>query len=165
MTSRRFAWITGFLLAAAGLFAMQAAADDQAQRFIASIYAQYGAPTTPGVVLDSREALDKYFTPDLAGAMDADVIAAEREDRPPALDGDPFVDAQEWDIKNVAIVVRDDAPDKAIALVSFFNQGEPRQVELSLRKLEGGWRVDDIRWREGTLRALYKDLLSKGRDP
>ena len=38
-------------------------------------------------------------------------------------------------------------------IVSFFNQGEPRQVELNLVKLTAGWRIDDIHWREGTLRS------------
>jgi hypothetical protein len=164
MKSRRLALIASAFLAVAALFAGPVAADDEAQRFIASIYSQYGAPDTPGVMLDSRETLERYFTPDLAEMMDADAVAAEREDRPPALDGDPFVDAQEWDIKNVGIVVRDDAPDKATAIVSFFNQGEPKQVELTLVKLASGWRIDDIRWREGTLRALYKNPPSKGRD-
>src|SRR5215510_13635736 len=106
MPLRNFIWIAGIAWTAAALLVRPAAADDEAQRFIASIYAQYGAPESPGVVLDSRETLDRYFSPDLAAKIDADVIAAEREDRPPALDGDPFVDAQEWDIKNVAIVVR-----------------------------------------------------------
>lgn len=161
---RRFALIA---IVAGGLAAMlvpRAGADDEAQRFVASIYAQYGAPDTPGVVLDSREALEKYFTPDLAEKIDADGIVAEREDRPPALDGDPFVDAQEWDIKNLAMVVRDDTPEKASAIVSFFNRDEPRQVELSLVKLRAGWRIDDIRWREGTLRGLYKNQHPGGRD-
>src|SRR5262249_28374483 len=102
--------------------------------------------------------------PDLAATIDADTLAAEREDRPPALDGDPFIDAQEWNVTNIAIVVRDDAPDRALALVSFFNNGEPRQVELTLVKLDAGWRVDDIRWREGTLRGLYKESPRSGRD-
>ena len=64
----------------------------------------------------------------------------------------------------MAIVVRDDTPEKAVAIVSFFNQGEPRQVELNLVKLTAGWRIDDIHWREGTLRGLYKDQRPAGRD-
>lgn len=164
MQRGRPALLATVLFALAAMFARPCAADDEAQRFIASIYAQYGAPDTQGVVLDSREALEKYFVSDLAAMIDADGIAAEREDRPPALDGDPFVDAQEWDIKNVAIVVRDDTPEKAVAIVSFFNEGEPRQVELNLVKLAAGWRIDDIHWREGTLRGLYKDQRPAGRD-
>jgi hypothetical protein len=160
----RSALLAAALFALAAMFAAPCAADDEAQRFIASIYAQYGAPDTQGVVLDSKEALERYFVPDLAAMIDADTIAAERENRPPALDGDPFVDAQEWDIKNVAIVVRDDTPEKAVAIVSFFNIGEPRQVELNLVKLAAGWRIDDIHWREGTLRGLYKDQPPAGRD-
>ncbi len=157
MKRSRPAWLVIVLFALAATLAPPCAADDEAQRFVASIYAQYGAPDTQGVVLDSKEALEKYFVPGLAAMIDADGLAAEREDRPPALDGDPFVDAQEWDIKNVAIVVRDDTPEKAVAIVSFFNQGEPRQVGLDLVRLAAGWRIDDIHWREGTLRGLYKD--------
>jgi uncharacterized protein DUF3828 len=164
MKHGRLLLIASILFALTAFLAPPSAADDEAQRFIASIYAQYGAPDTQGVVLDSREALEKYFVTDLAAMIDADGIAAEREDRPPALDGDPFVDAQEWDIKNVAIVVRDDTPEKAVAIVSFFNQGEPRQVQLDLLKLAAGWRIDDIRWREGTLRGLYRDRPPAGRD-
>jgi hypothetical protein len=164
MKRGRLAWIATILFALTATFAWPAAADNEAQRFVASIYAQYGAPDTQGVVLDSREAIEKYFVPDLAEMIDADGLAAEREDRPPALEGDPFVDAQEWDIKNVAIVVRDDTPEKALAIVSFFNEGEPRQVELDLVKLAIGWRIDDIHWREGTLRGLYKDRRPAGRD-
>jgi hypothetical protein len=159
-----FAAFATVLFALASILARPAVADDEAQRFIASIYAQYGAPDTQGVVLDSKEALEKYFVPEVAAMIDADGIAAERENRPPALDGDPFVDAQEWDIKNVAIVVRDDTSEKAVAIVSFFNEGEPRQVELDLVKLDAGWRIDDIHWREGTLRGLYKDQQPDKRD-
>jgi hypothetical protein len=164
MKPRPPALLATALFVLAATFARPCAADDEAQRFVASIYAIYGAHDTQGVVLDSREALEKYFVPELAAMIDADVIAAERENRPPALDGDPFVDAQEWDIKNVAIVVRDDSPEKAVAIVSFFNQGEPRQVELNLVKLDAGWRIDDIHWREGTLRGLYKEQPRSGRD-
>jgi hypothetical protein len=163
MKPRLSALLAAVLFALAATFARPCAADDEAQRFVASIYAKYGAPDTQGVVLDSKEALEKYFVPELAAMIDADGIAAEREGRPPALDGDPFVDAQEWDIKNVAIVVRDDSPEKAVAIVSFFNLGEPRQVELNLVKLAAGWRIDDIHWREGTLRGLYKDQRPAGR--
>ena len=153
---------------AAGLFAgiaasiSAAAADDEAHRFTATIYAQYGAPETPGVVLDSRAALEKYFVPDLAEKIETDALAAERQDHPPALDGDPFVDAQEWDIKRVAIAVRHDTPEKATAIVSFFNRDDPRQVELALVKRAAGWRIDDIRWREGTLRGLYISKTRSG---
>jgi hypothetical protein len=158
-----FALIAFVLSALAATFAGSSIADEEAQRFVASIYARYGAPDTQGVVLDSREALERYFVPDLAAAIDADGVAAERENRPPALDGDPFVDAQEWDIKNVAIAVRDDSAEKAVAIVTFFNAGEPRQVELNLVKLAAGWRIDDIHWRDGTLRGLYKEQRPKER--
>ena len=72
MKSRLAALLAIGLFALAATFARPVAADDEAQRFIASIYAQYGAPDTQGVVLDSKEALEKYFVPELAATIDAD---------------------------------------------------------------------------------------------
>jgi len=52
MKRRRPACLAIVLFALAATFAPPCAADEEAQRFVASIYAQYGAPDTQGVVLD-----------------------------------------------------------------------------------------------------------------
>lgn len=133
-----------------------AAADDAAQRFVAGIYAQYGGPNTPGVPLETREVAEHYFTPEIVELMEQDGERAAEDDSPPALDGDPFVGAQDWDIKNVAVSVTDVSSERAVALVTFVNQGEQKLVQLDLKKIAAGWRIDDIRWSDGTLRGLYK---------
>ena len=62
--------------------------------------------------------------------------------------------AQEWDIEAFDIDVKDAGKDKATATVSFKNIGMPTTVTLDLIKLPAGWRVNDIRWSDGSLRRL-----------
>jgi hypothetical protein len=52
--------------------------------------------------------------------------------------------------------VKDTAPDKAMGLVSFTNMSERQTVELDLKKFPQGWRIDEIRWSDGSLRELLK---------
>ena len=79
----------------------------------------------------------------------------------PTLDGDPFIDAQDWDISAIDIAVRDASPDKAVATVSFKNIDRATTVMLDLIKIKSDWRIANIIWqREGgkkeTLRGLYR---------
>jgi hypothetical protein len=136
---------------------MPARADADAQKFLEAIYKKYVGQNTPGVVFDNAEAALAYFTPELAAMIAGDAERAQRNDEPPVLDGDPFVGAQDWDIKNVAITVRDTGPDRAIGLVSFTNMSERQTVELDLKKLPQGWRIDEIRWSDGSLREILKN--------
>lgn len=138
-----------------GLQASPARADGVAQKFVESIYQQYVGKDAPGVALDSNEALLQYFTPDLAALIAVDMQLAEKNSEPPALDGDPFVDGQDWDIKSFSASVKDTSPDTAAAVVTMDNMGAKRTVELALKKTQAGWRVDDIHWAEGTLRGIY----------
>ena len=52
---------------------------------------------------------------------------AKRRGEVPKLDGDPFLDAQEWEIENLAISVKGDGP-KATGEVAFDNFGKPHQA-------------------------------------
>lgn len=99
--------------------------------------------------------VDRFFAPDLARAIEADMREAKRRGEAPKLDGDPFVDAQDWDIAKLAISVEADGP-KATGLVSFENQGKPIQITLDLVRTGMGWRITDIKAPSGTLSELYK---------
>jgi len=72
------------------------------------------------------------------------------------LSGDPFIDAQDWEVKGLAIDLKEGGPARAVANVTFTNFGEARHVRLDLIKTAAGWRIDDIHWRQGSLRGLYK---------
>jgi hypothetical protein len=100
--------------------------------------------------------VDRFFTPDLARAIEADMREAKRRGEVPRLDGDPFVDAQDWDIAKLVISVKADGEANATGLVSFENQGKPTEIKLDLVRTGMGWRIADIKSPSGTLSELYK---------
>ena len=99
--------------------------------------------------------VDRFFAPDLARAIEADMREAKRRGEVPKLDGDPFIDAQDWDIGNFGYAVSG-GTGSAAAVVTFTNSGKPRQLALFLIQTPQGWRIDDITSRGSSLRALYK---------
>lgn len=144
-----------FALVLAG--ALVASAQDQsAKAFVDGIYKAYVGKDAPAIDLSSRAQLDKYFTPALAELIDDDAKVAEKNQDAPTLGGDPFIDAQDWEISDINATVQQVAPDRATAVVAFKNFGGPMTVRLQLLKTAAGWRVDDIFWAEGSLRELYK---------
>jgi Protein of unknown function (DUF3828) len=137
-----------------------ARADDAAKAFLEKIFAAYKGKNSKGVVIDSAAQLRLYFEPSLVALVVKDEAAAKKRGDVPTLDGDPFVNAQDWEIAGVAITVEDFAPDKAKGIVKFTNFKMPQTVIYDLVKLKDGWRIADITWPEDpsdtrTLRSLY----------
>jgi hypothetical protein len=134
--------------------AVHARADDaSAKPFVEAIYAAYKGKDARGVSLDSDAAVSRYFEPRLAALIIKDRKDARGEVG--KLDGDPFVDAQDWEIDAFGIAVRESDAGKASATVSFRNMNEQRSVVLDLVKLREGWRIANITWdRKTSLRAL-----------
>ncbi len=135
------------------------AADASAVMFVTAIYDAYKGKDGHGVLIDNDRAVRRYFEPSLAALIRKDQTDAARRDEPPKLDGDPFVDAQDWEIAAFDIAVSDTAPGKASATVKFDNSGEQTTVALDLVKIKNDWRISDITWlRDGkpsTFRALF----------
>jgi hypothetical protein len=157
------------LLAVAGTLGMlyfvvvapAVAADASATAFVAKIYDAYKGENSKGILIDTEAAIRRYFEPSLAALIAKDQKNAARRHEVPTLDGDPFIDAQDWDISAVDIAVRDASPDKAVATVSFKNIDQPTTVVLDLVKIKSDWRIANITWqRQGgkkeTLRGLYR---------
>jgi hypothetical protein len=149
------------LLATAGaIFAAAAHADDASARaFVTAIYDKYKGKNAKGVPLDNDRTIRRYFEPSLAALIIKDEKDAARRKEVPTLDGDPFVDAQDWDINNIDIALADTAPDKVTATVKFQNSDQPTTVVLALVKAGNDWRIGDITWQHDgkpeTLRGLY----------
>jgi Protein of unknown function (DUF3828) len=99
--------------------------------------------------------VSRFFAPELARAIEADMREAKRRGHVPKLDGDPFLDAQDWEIKNLAISVKADGP-KATGEVAFDNLGKPTRITLDLVQTQAGWRIADIKGPSGSLSDLYK---------
>jgi len=129
------------------------AADDP-EAFVAAIYARY-EKGGEGVPLDNAETVRALFEPRLAERMIADSDEAAAAGEVGKLDGDPFVNAQDWDISDLRVDVEAGTPDTAEGHVTFLNFGEPKRIELRLVQLDQGWRIRDVFWDEGSLRGLY----------
>src|SRR5262245_51431002 len=137
------------------------AADASATAFVTRIYDAYKGENSKGILIDTEAAIRRYFEPSLAALISKDHKDAARRHEVPALDGDPFIDAQDWEISAVDIAGRDASPDKPVATVSFKNIDHVTTVVLDLIKIKSDWRIANITWqREGgkkeTLRGLYR---------
>lgn len=86
----------GLGLVAAAARAAGPAASPSAQSFVTAICDGYKGKDARGVALDTGAQVRRYFAPELAA-----LILEDREDahgEVGTLDGDPFVDAQDWQI-------------------------------------------------------------------
>jgi hypothetical protein len=137
------------------LFAASSQAQEQtAQQFLQSLYGSYTGENEGGPPLDNA-SLGTYFTPELAELIKADSDQASARGDVPMMNGDPFIDAQEWKITGLKIVVEEPKPGFAAAVVTFRNYDRAEEIRLDLLKLAGGWRIADIHAPSGGLRALY----------
>ena len=148
-----------FGAACAAFAAPATAADAAALAFVTSIYDAYKGKDSKGVLLDNARTVRRYFEPSLAALINNDRAIAARRGEVGLLDGDPFIDAQDWDISTFAIVVSDITPGKAVATVKFTSLGRPSTVLLDLVKIKNDWRIGNITWlRDGkpqSLRSIY----------
>lgn len=156
-------WLTIALLvgAVAGVAAAAPAnSKETALQFLQNIYSHYLGDdrTAKGIFLDKPADIRRYFVDDLANMIIADDEAAAKAGDVPNLDGDPFIDAQDWDIKNLSVHIDSQDAQHAAATVHFENVKQPITIHLSLVETPRGWRIWDIVWPddEGTFRGLYK---------
>jgi hypothetical protein len=128
-----------------------------AKTFVENIYKQYLGKNTPSIDLASRDGLSLYFTPSLVDLIDKDAKEAEKLQEAPLLNGDPFVDGQDWEITDPVIAVQTSGDGKgATATATFKNFGKAVTVRHALVMTPKGWRIDNIFWSEGDLRGLYQ---------
>jgi Protein of unknown function (DUF3828) len=141
-------------------FAAGTAADTSAKTFLTQIYQNYvgsSSGAAKGITLAAAKDVRGYFTVGLAGLILEDRASAAKKGEPPALDGDPFVGHQEWDISDLAVDVKDKpAAAKAVGTVTFNNAGKPEKVVIELLRNGRDWRIADIKWDASSLRSLYR---------
>jgi Protein of unknown function (DUF3828) len=141
--SRRLIILGAACIAAGGT----AVADEAAPlAWVNGIYAAYRGQKAKGISLNDDAAVRRYFEPSLAALIVEDRRKAARNNEAPKLDGDPFVDAQDWQIPDFDIATADNGPGKATATVKFVNQSEPTTVVLDLVTVNANWRITDIIW-------------------
>jgi hypothetical protein len=123
-----------------------------AQAFVESIYQPY---RTKGFKGQPYWEPAHFFAPDLAAAIEHDMALAKQRGEPPTLDGDPFVNAQEWEISDL-VIATSVGDGKGQSAVTFKNLGKPRALTVLLVQTPQGWRISNIVSASGSLRALYK---------
>lgn len=155
MATRRSVILAIGLAAAGAAVRPVRAAETTARAFVAAIYDAYKGKTAKGIRLDSDAAVRRYFEPSLAALILEDRAAAAKSGDVPSLDGDPFVDAQDFEITALAIAIKDGGPDAAVATVTFKNSGKPTRVVLDLVRLPEGWRIHEVHAPSGDLRTLF----------
>lgn len=147
------------LLCAGGVIAATAAAAQGASplTFLESVYKVYrNNNNAKGIDYAKPDMVRRYFAPPLAKAMLKDQADARKRNEVPLLNGDPFIDAQDWEIADLRIEVKHPNRRNATGVVTFTNASEPRAVTLDLVKTGDGWRIAEIRAPSGSLKELFK---------
>ena len=128
-------------------------ATDDPREFVTAIYQNFVGKDAKGILINSPEAR-QAITPGLMKLIDADAKAAARRREPPRLDSNPFIDAQDSDIKSFTVDVQEVGRARAVATVRFKNEAAINDgpVILALVKSADGWRIDDFRGDSGSVR-------------
>ncbi|WP_127091233.1 DUF3828 domain-containing protein [Aquabacter cavernae] len=129
------------------------------ETLIRSLYRHY-LETTP----DSYVAFDytnpsiakEYFDPALVKLLVAD---GKRDQS--RLDFDPFVDAQEFEIKSVDYETKPSGGKEAMVSARFTNFDQNTLVIYKLVRTPAGWRIADVLWAGGG-NSLKKLLAATG---
>ena len=79
------------------------------------------------------------------------------------IDADPLYDAQDMDIKNLAIGKAAFENGGAKVIVTFENLGQKKTISYLLVNGRTGWRINDIDYggEEGTMRGWFKKARSQ----
>jgi hypothetical protein len=161
---RRFAAIlTATLLS--GLSAPAVAAETTPEELVEALYAEHEGRASGGgpALWEDPETRHLYFSePLLALFEEHDASAAANPDEAPTLNGDPFYDAQDWDIEEITVAPAEVHGGTATVGVTFLNFGEPQHLTYTLVRGDTGWRVDDISYDHTAMAYTLRSLLSGG---
>src|ERR1700757_3944184 len=94
-----FALTAALMAPALPAFALAPNASPKA--FLEEIYKNYSGNT--GLMLDGNATIRRYFSTGLAHLMIEDDADSKKRNAAPALDGDPFVGHQAWEISDLAV--------------------------------------------------------------
>lgn len=132
-----------------------AAAAPPAQ-FVDGIYQRY-LKHGKGVPLNTEADLRRVFAPEVVKLIVDDRAKAEKVGDVPALDFDPFVNGQDWNVKSYAVAI--EGKEAKVKLRE--PKGPATEVTLDLVETPDGWRVADVRYTDGmSLVTLLKKALA-----
>jgi len=141
----------GFLLALA--VPAFSATYDSPKALLNSIYESYSTDSFPE---DGEE---------IYSARLKRLFAADRERTPEgevgALDFDPFVNGQDYDLSDLTIEEPVVAGETASSTVRFVNLGEKNVLVISMVRETDGWKVDDVESIEGEVQWKLSEILGE----
>ena len=109
---------------------------DTPQALLEAFYAPYFSG-------EFTEDESPFFSDELEALYAADAEATP-EGEIGALDFDPFVDGQDFELTDFEIGAPGIAGDYASADVTFSNMGRPTTLSYELVKEDGSWQIDDV---------------------
>lgn len=131
---RLAALVTGLFLAFSAAVAAQSYETPEA--LIEAIYAPYISGNFPeDETLLRSKALQALYDHDAEVTPEGEIGA---------IDFDPYVDGQDYQLTELAMAAPAIAGDFATVDVTFKNMGEPRALTYDLVFEDGGWKVDDV---------------------
>lgn len=133
------------------------AQDDGPKQFLQGIYRQYLGKNASGVDYSSEKLAGRYFDDTLTELIVRD--QKESEGELGRIGFDPFINAQDYQIRSVDVTITQEDADRAKGVVSFTNFGRRQKVTYDLTRTAKGWRISDIRW-TGT-KDTFRSLLSE----
>lgn len=77
-----------------------------------------------------------------------------------AIDFDPLINAQDYDIKGFAVGDAAVNGDQAVVTATFTNLGEPQEMRFTLVRRAEGWKIDDIESLAGDYPWRLSELLA-----
>jgi len=134
--------------------AISIAGDLAPKDLVAQLYQAHRSKHDP---LDETALLGRYFDPALLKLYLQDRREAKGEVG--RLDGDPLYNAQDFEIKDLAISAPELTGKEARVTVSFKNLGKPTRVVFVLNRTANDWKIADIRYDDGS--SLKKILEGK----
>ena len=124
----------GLLLGLTGLATAQTF--DTPQALLEAFYAPYFSG-------EFTEDESPFFSDELEALYAADAEATP-EGEIGALDFDPFVDGQDFELTDFEVGAPGIAGEYASADVTFSNMGRPTTLSYELVKEDGSWQIDDV---------------------
>jgi hypothetical protein len=135
-------------------FAVQAETYKTPEALIKALYA-YDLDKTPA---DAPSPYQPFFSRGLAKLFVAD-RAGTPDDEVGAVDFDPVIGGQDGEAKGVKLTPPILIDDQAELEVSFRNGSEKVTLYYTLKRENGGWKVDDIANQQGEYPWSLRELL------
>jgi hypothetical protein len=149
---RRIGLILAILLAFTAPAAIAAPVFDDPKGLIEYAYAPYGSGEFP-------EDPFELYSPTLLQLWQA-MEARTPEGEIGAIDFDPFINGQDYEIKDLLIADPLIDGDLAIVTATFTNFDEPQEIRFTLVRRAEGWKIDDIEAVSGEYPWRLSELLA-----